>query len=134
MNDEKSGNNMDDTNLINQTFDQMDESELALVLDQVSRRIMNMRSERCDSFFWGITLNRIGRWVISSPALTMNEKKLIVCGKRIQAIRLLKERTGTKMSFARDIVDSWIFENEELVDENTYAAGFKCQHKGILHI
>jgi hypothetical protein len=111
---------MDETKLVEETFNQMDESEIALVLSQAARRILEMRHDYPDSIFWGSVLNRISRWTLAIPKLILKEKKLVLEAKRIPAIKHFRDRTGTRLLFACDIVDTWIIENSDLVDEEIY--------------
>ena len=118
---------MDETKLVDQTFDRMDVNCLEMVLYQVARRILEMRSDVPGSVFWSTTINRIGKWISSIPVLVDVEKDLVVSGNRMLAIKAFRARTGTRLMFARDVVDLWVLDNEELVNDEIYMKARESQ-------
>lgn len=110
---------MDANKIINHVFDSFDESDLALILQQVGKRFLILRSAYPDSAFWFSIIQRVIKVLSSSPQLNDEEKNLILNppengNGNIKAIRSLRDRTGLRLRACKDIIDAWIEKTKEL--------------------
>lgn len=107
-----------------ESFDKLDENELALVLNQVARRMLVLRVSTPDASFWYGVLMRVGKWLQTEPFVNEAEKKFLVdppfdngrpVSGRVKAIKSMRERSGAQMSACKEIIDVWIKENFDIV-------------------
>lgn len=129
---------MDET-LINkmfETFDKLDENECALVINQVARRMMVLRCNVPDASFWYSTLLRIARWLSTTPTINEVEKEMLIdppfveekrTSGRVQAMKHMRERSGTQLSACMKIVDAWVENNLEVVHPIVKASWLSTQ-------
>lgn len=101
----------------NKTFENFDEHDLSIVLQQVRRRLTELRYETPDAMFWINALTRMSKWLAASPTLTEQEKEVIrnppdgLTTGRIRAIKMLRERTGMRLRACQEIVNKWMTDN-----------------------
>lgn len=102
---------------LNKFFNEMDESDLALILDEIGKRMLIIRAGTPSAPFWFGVLCRISRWLNNAPSLNEAEKSLVrgpwpdgVNGK-IRAMINLRVRTGIRLTHSKQIVEQWIKEN-----------------------
>ncbi len=110
-----------------ENFDQLDENELALVLNQIGRRMLVLRSDVPDSAFWYGVLMRVNKWLATQPFVNDAEKQLLVnppsnVSGRVRAIKSMRERSGRNMYSCMAVVDKWIKENLDLVHDSVRAS------------
>lgn len=102
---------MDD--LLNKSFNEMDIDELTIIINQVGRRILEIRQKAPNVVFWFGLVCRLSKWLNNEPHLNEAEKQLIIgpnpvqVNGRIRAIKHLRERTGMPLRHAATIVDEW---------------------------
>lgn len=105
---------------ITQNFDQLDENQLVMVLNQVARRMLILRQDTLDSPFWYSVIMRVSKWLTTAPVMTETEKQLLInppetSTGRMKAIRSMRARTGSNITVCRDIIDDWIKNNINIV-------------------
>lgn len=116
-----------------ETFDNLDEDQLRLVINQVARRMLILRCTTPDVAFWHSALMRVNKWLGSTPAVNEIEEKYLTSpaentSGRVRAIRHMRERSGMQMAAVKEIIDAWIKENLSIVHEsvkNSYLTGIK---------
>lgn len=104
-----------------ESFDKLDENELSLVLDQVARRMMMLRTSTPDAAFWYGVLRRVGKWLSTEPVVNEVEKNLLFSpptnlNGRTRAIKSMRERSGANMAACIEIVDKWVLDHLDEVD------------------
>jgi hypothetical protein len=103
--------------LLDRSFDKMDESDLALILGQVARRILQLRQTSPDISFWFTITLRLSKWLNNLPRLNDVEKRFIIgpnqvgVNGRVRAIVTLRQRSGMRLQAAKAVVDKWISDN-----------------------
>lgn len=111
-------------NKLFESFDKLDENQLALVLNQVARRMLFLRSTTPDTSFWYSVLMRVNKWLSTEPVVNEVEKRILIdppfddgkpISARTRAIRHMRERSGTQLSACMKIVDKWVGENIKFV-------------------
>ena len=106
-----------------ESFDQLDENELMLVLNQVGRRMLVLRCESPDSSFWYSVIMRVAKWLSTEPTVNEAEKQVLLSpptnvSGRMRAIRSMRERSGRNLTACKDVVDKWIKDNLAMVHES----------------
>lgn len=107
--------NMVNESLNKKSFDLFDEQDLSLVLNQVARRMLQLRPNTPDIGFWHTTIFRISKFLNSFPNLTEEEKQIIINAKdgagKVAAVRKMRERTGMRLRACHDIIKDWAEKN-----------------------
>jgi hypothetical protein len=103
-----------------ESFDKLNENELAMVLQQVARRMLFLRCTTPDSGFWYDVLMRVGKWLNADPIVNDVEKAILHnpepdTSGRVRAMRNMRERSGLQLSACKHIVDDWIKHNLDFV-------------------
>lgn len=122
-----------------ENFDQLDENQLALVLNQVGRRMLNLRFDSPDSTFWYGVLMRVNKWLSTQPSVNEAEKQLLfnpptnVSG-RIRAIKSMRDRSGRNMTACMHVIDKWIGENINTVHESVKVSYLSSEKNRRLNV
>jgi len=102
---------MDEHNFLEKSFDQMDEQDLAAVLNQVSRRMIVLNVGAPDADFWNNVITRVSKLLSAIPHLTPDEKLVLLSGHsnvKINVIRSLRQRTGMRLNACKNIIENWM--------------------------
>jgi ribosomal protein L7/L12 len=54
------------------------------------------------------------------PQLTLEEKNLALAKQKLEAIRMIKQRTGMDLKKAKDLVDKWLEQNPNVVKAGSF--------------
>lgn len=112
---------MENNDLIDITFDLLDEKDLSIILEQVSKRALKLRSNTPDSLFWINVLMRFNRWLLSAPTLNDEEKAILVAptkegvNAKLQVIKSLRQRSGMRLHACQEIVHTWMQTNAIII-------------------
>lgn len=112
-----------------ESFNQLDENELTLVINQVARRMMMLRYDTPDSSFWFGVLMRVSKWLAADPRINETEKDMLLSPPatlsghspthgRVRAIKNMRDRSGRNMTACMAVIDGWIKDNFDSVDES----------------
>lgn len=108
-------------------FDKLDENELAMVINQISRRMAVLRCTSPDIAFWHGVLMRVCKWLATEPVVNESEKKLLIdpptnVSGRTRAVKNMRERSGMNMSTCMGIIDAFIHDNLDKVHATVRAS------------
>lgn len=126
---------MDETKLLNNTFEAFGENELTAILHQVAKRMMVLRSRTPDALFWFNVLMRVNKWLSVAPVISENEKALLLTAPgtvsgRTKAIMSLRSRSGMRLYACKDIIDTFIKDNMDLVHPSV-KEGYLTSHRSV---
>jgi len=125
-------------NKISETFDELDENELAIVLTQVARRMSVLRCTTPDMLFWHSVIMRVNKWLSTEPVLNHVEKEFLLSppantSGRLRAMRSMRDRSGMQINACKEVIDAWIKINIELVHDSVRASYFCNENNRKAH-
>lgn len=106
---------MEDSNILDKTFDHFDENDLSLTIRQIARRMVLLKQDIPDIGFMYDTMINFSK-IIEGGTMNDEEKNLILnpppgSDGVAKAIVALKNRLGMRVHAAKNVVDRWIKHN-----------------------